>query len=103
MVDAESGSLHPARPAAPAQSYRLRLLFGLPPQGAPCEFDVLVQGMPVRRNLRLSHDSSGVTRAIETIDEVQISDELEIQLVPKDGRPRLSGLELIRQHSEASQ
>lgn len=103
VVDADSGSLHLARPAAPPQPYRLRLLFGLPPQGSPCEFDVLVQGVPVRRNLRLSNDSSGLAQAIETVDQVLIGDELKIQLVPKDGRPRLSGLELVRQRREATQ
>ena len=30
-------------------------------------------------------------------DDVMIGDELKIQLVPKTGKPLLSGLELIRQ------
>jgi len=75
----------------------------LPPQGAPRVFDVVVQGKTVRSDLRLTNDSSGVAKAIETIDDVMVGRELHVQLVPKVGQPLLSGLELVRQEQPVSQ
>jgi hypothetical protein len=102
VVDADPGTVDGQAASEPPQRYRLRLLFGLAPEESPCEFDVIVQGNPVRRNLRLAHDSGGVDQAVETIEDVLIGEELTIQLVPKEGRPHLSGLELVRRRPEAS-
>ncbi len=103
VVDAEPGSVAAARESTPLEPYRLRLLFGLPPQGEPRVFDVIVQGKTVRRDLRLAHDSPDTAQASEMIPAVMIGDELQIQLVPKTGLPLLSGLELVRQGEGTSQ
>lgn len=103
VVEADPGSLAAASAPSPAEPYRVRLLFGLPPQGEPRVFDVLVQGKQVRTDLQLSHDADQQAYAVETIDGVMVSDELRIELVPKQGQPLLSGLELVRQDDGTSQ
>ena len=103
MVDADPGSVAQAVETTPNTSYRLRLLFGLPPQGETRVFDVVVQGKTIRRDLRLSHDPGGTQHVIETIDRVMVRDELQIRLVPKQGEPLLSGFDLIRQDEFSGQ
>jgi hypothetical protein len=102
VVDADPGSASIREPTTP-EPYRLRLLFGLPPEAETRVFDVVVQGETVRQDLRLTHDDEGLSSESVTIDGVMIGDELHVQLVPKTGHPLLSGLELVRQQAEPTQ
>jgi len=64
---------------------------------------LLVQGKQVRSDMILSPTSTGGTSATEVISDVMIGDQLQIQLVPKRGKPFLSGLELVPQVKRSSQ
>jgi hypothetical protein len=85
--------------------YRVRMLFGLPKFGdrIPPVFDVYAQNQRVLTDVSLSGKSEGGSHVIEVIDRVSIAKELHLRLVPKQGKPVLSGLELVRQDDPENQ
>lgn len=86
--------------AAPnaTENYDVKLYFAGPRQPAePRRFDVVVQGETVRKDLTIDPSAkSGKPFFIQTIENVAVSDQLKIQLVPRQGSPVLSGVELRR-------
>ena len=88
-------------PDAPAkvsseQTYRVRLLFGLPRDGDPDRiFDVFAQGEQVLQDVTLSRQS-GKQAIVKVLENVAIADVLHLRFVPKQGDALLSGIEVVR-------
>lgn len=88
----------------PVAEYRVRLFFAAP--ATPHDnglhvFDVQLQGKPVLENVRVDSNGTRETRfAIHTVDHVRIGDELDLRLIPVEGTPVLSGIELQRLESQ---
>jgi outer membrane protein assembly factor BamB len=89
----------------PPQRYRLRLLFGSPKPEGPEEpvLDVDVQGNRILTDVRLSSTSGRGKFAMASIEDIEITDELHLRFVPKQGKALLSGLQLTRQRPGESQ
>lgn len=69
-------------------------------QGRPVVFDVQLQGKTVLENVSLEAGANGLL--LPTIAEagnIQVSDNLTVQLLPRQGVPRLHALEVVRQQS----
>ena len=89
-----------------AQRYRLRMLFGLPrsDDGVEPVFDVYAQEKRVLADVKLSSTAAGGARyAVKVIEDIPITTELKLRLVPKQGQPVLSGIELVRQAGQESE
>ena len=80
-------------------NYQVRLFFGLPryQQHDDLEFDVIVQGKRVLKDVTLSQAETTPRFVVSTLDNIPIADELHIQLESKRGKPIISGIELLRQ------
>ncbi|HUQ69455.1 MAG TPA: PQQ-binding-like beta-propeller repeat protein, partial [Planctomycetaceae bacterium] len=81
------------------QAYLVRLHFGVSRSvmGSPRVFDVAIAGQTVLENVTLGGDDSGRPDAkVYTLERVLLGDRLQIQFIPKQGQPLLSGLELHR-------
>ena len=86
--------------AKPKERYRLRLFFG----GAGLEvndrrvFDVFVQDKLVLTDVTIDASNDKLRSCVHVLDDVMIGEELEIRFKAKQGKPLLSGVELMRQH-----
>jgi len=75
--------------------YRVRLFFGAPSDGPPAgerSFDVVVDGVTLLRNVTIT---TGDTE-IRELPILKLGEEFTLQLVPRQGTPLLSGVELDR-------
>lgn len=80
-----------------AQSYQVRLLYGLPKsEKDDAVFDVVVQGQQVLSDVTLSQADNSKRFAVSTLDDVLIADDLSIQFQAKRGTPVLCGIEIHR-------
>lgn len=95
VVDADETPLEPAI-ALPERAYRVRLYFGTPAGSAERRvFDVAVQGQTVLTDVVVGGgDGQAPRELVHSLERVPISDWLDIQLTPREGRPVLSGIEL---------
>lgn len=84
---------------APA-TYRLKLHVTRPTAGAaePVVLDVQLQGQTVLSNVTLPADSSPALQPwVHELSGIAVSDDLVLQLVPRQGSPRLHALEIERE------
>lgn len=80
-----------------ARSYHVRMFFGAPPEAGlePAEFDVYLQDRRVLNSITIDPaNADGVSAVVRSVDNVMISDQLQIRFEPKRGQPVLSGIEL---------
>jgi len=79
--------------------YRLRLFFGKPDTGeiGPRVFDVYVEEELVLQDVMIKGSRSEQNELIHVLDDILVDEELNIRFEAKQGKPLLSGLELIRQ------
>ena len=97
VVDADESAAESTRSSV--SPYRLRLFFAAPQNSrTDCRiFDVYVQNQRVLRDLKIGPLPNGDDAfAIHTLNDVMIGDELQIRFDSSQGRPVLSGLELVR-------
>ena len=79
-----------------ARRHRVRLFFGAPKTAGKCRFDVYLQDQRVLTNVVLDpKESADATSAIHTFNDIMIADQLRVRLAPKEGKPLLSGIEVI--------
>ena len=87
--------------AKPKERYRLRLFFG----GAGLEvndrrvFDVFVQDKLMLTDVTMDSSNDKLQGCVHVLDDIMIGEALEIRFQAKQGKPLLSGVELIRQHT----
>ena len=83
----------------PTTDYRVRLFFAAPSttdDGSEHVFHVHLQGQLVLANVHLDSAGPGDSRfVVHTVDTVAIADELNLQFIPIQGAPVLSGIELL--------
>jgi outer membrane protein assembly factor BamB len=93
----ETGGADGTLPSGLARQFRVRLLFGAPPQAGlgRSVFDVYLQNQLVLRDVKLDPDVKASSAAVHTVDDVMIADSLRIRFAPKQGEPMISGVELI--------
>ncbi len=86
-----------ASPSGQARPFRVRLFFGVPQQAGldRSVFDVYLQDQLVLRDVELDPDVDASSAAVHTVDNVMIADSLRIRLATKEGKPLISGVELI--------
>ena len=88
---------------APAsEPYRLRLFFGGPEieVGDRRVFDVFVQNKLVLSDVTIDSSTDGAQSCVHVLNDIQIGEELDVRFHAKQGKPLLSGLELIRQNPD---
>jgi hypothetical protein len=97
IIDAvgKDDSLEPAD----QDRYRLRLFFGRPDTGeiGPRVFDVYVEEELMLQDVMIKGSRSEQNELIHVLDDILVDEELNIRFEAKQGKPLLSGLELIRQ------
>ncbi len=100
MIDAEE-SLPDDAETPTSSPYRVRLLFAAPQRSTAGvrRFDVALQGRTVLEDVTIDPTGPPASRfAVHAVEEVMIVDELQIELIPLQGAPVLSGIEI--QHME---
>jgi hypothetical protein len=105
VVDAEQTVTAP-KTGTPPEKYRVRMYFGVPKLAdrGDVVFDIYLQGERVLEQFTLKPSGpNGAKFAVETMKNVQIGDELQVKFVAKQGKPVLSGIELVRQSSSKSE
>lgn len=86
-------------PNDPPTSYNVRLHFGRLGEDVqePIVFDVKMQGAVVLENVVLKAPSVGeIATLVRDVPDVKVTDQLQIELVPKKGVSSLSALEIRR-------
>jgi hypothetical protein len=104
VVDAEQ-TIAP-KTGTPSENYRVRMYFGVPKLAdrGDVVFDVYLQGERVLEQFTLKPSGpNGAKFAVETMENVLVGDELQVKFVAKQGKPVLSGIELVRQSSSKSE
>ena len=96
IVDADEANDHAATQRSDRR-YRVRLFFAAPrnPKSGVRRFDVVLQGQTVLEDVTI--DPAGPVQSqfiVQTVENVSIADELQIQLIPRQGTPVLSGIDL---------
>lgn len=88
--------------AKPEQSYGLRLFFGGPELEVSDRrvFDVFVQGKLMLTDVTIDPSDQKSRCCVHVLDDIMIGEELDIRFKAKQGKPVLSGVELVRQHSK---
>ncbi len=86
--------------AKPKERYRLRLFFGGPELEVDDRrvFDVFVQDKLVLTDVTIDPSNDKLRGCVHVLDNVMIGEELDIRFQAKQGKPLLSGVELVRQH-----
>jgi outer membrane protein assembly factor BamB len=87
------------------RAYDVRLHFATvaTPESSPARFDVRLNGQIVLTDVTLSApqaasgsaDAQAAEAIVRQIDNVPVTDELLIELVPREGQPRLSAVEVM--------
>ena len=87
--------------SADRDRYRLRLFFGRPEAGKTDlrVFDVYVEEKLVLQDVTINASKSGQSELVHVLEDIPVDEELNIRFEAKQGKPLLSGLELIRQRS----
>ncbi len=84
---------------APTTEYRVRLFFAAPSIAdvdGKHIFDVHLQGRLVLDNVHVDSSGAGDARfVVHTVDKVAVANELNLQFIPIQGAPVLSGIELL--------
>jgi outer membrane protein assembly factor BamB len=78
-------------------SWQVSLYFGAPPTAglARSVFDVYLQDQKVLSDVTIDPAGNDSEKAaVHSFDDIMISDQLRIRLVPKEGKPVISGVEL---------
>lgn len=88
--------------AKPKERYRLRLFFGAPKLEVDDRrvFDVFVQDKLMLTDVTIDASKDSSRGSVHVLEDVMIGEELDIRFQAKQGKPLLSGVELIRQHPE---
>ena len=84
------------------EPYRLRLFFGGPEIQVSDRrvFDVFVQNKLVLSDVTIDSSTDEAQSCVHVVNDIQIGEELDIRFQAKQGKPVLSGLELIRQNPD---
>ena len=88
--------------AKPKERYRLRFFFSGPELEVNDRrvFDVFVQDKLLLTDVTIDPSDDKSRGCVHVLDDIVIGEELDIRFKAKQGKPLLSGLELIRQHPE---
>lgn len=84
-------------PNSSSTPWQVRLYFGAPPTVglARSVFDVYLQDKKVLSNLTIDPAGKDAEKAaVHSFSDIMISDQLRIRLVPEEGKPVISGVEL---------
>ncbi len=92
----------PRNTTTPAERYDLDLYFTAadPQPREPIVFDLLIGDKIAAKNVTLQPSDQSQRFKVQHLSDIAIADELQLQIVPQQGKPAVSGISIVRSPDE---